>query len=46
MSHQHEVLLVGLGAVGTLYGFMISRSGLARLTVVARSNYDLVQGLS
>ncbi|KAF9260686.1 6-phosphogluconate dehydrogenase C-terminal domain-like protein [Marasmius fiardii PR-910] len=37
-----EVLLVGFGAVGAMYSFIIKRSGLARVTAVARSNYDLV----
>ncbi|RDB23726.1 hypothetical protein Hypma_009443 [Hypsizygus marmoreus] len=38
----HDVLLVGLGAVGAIYALILKRSGLARVTVVARSNYDAV----
>ncbi|KAG7095759.1 hypothetical protein E1B28_006464 [Marasmius oreades] len=37
-----EVLLVGFGAVGAMYSLIIKRSGLARVTAVARSNFDLV----
>ncbi|KAF8579712.1 hypothetical protein K439DRAFT_1415972 [Ramaria rubella] len=38
-----EVCVVGLGALGTLYGFAIERSGKARVTAVCRSNYDIVK---
>ncbi|KIJ63666.1 hypothetical protein HYDPIDRAFT_92387 [Hydnomerulius pinastri MD-312] len=38
-----DVLVVGLGAVGTIYSYILKRSGLARVTVVARSNYDAVR---
>ncbi|KIJ16327.1 hypothetical protein PAXINDRAFT_162631 [Paxillus involutus ATCC 200175] len=38
-----DVLVVGLGAVGSIYSRILKRSGLARVTVVARSNYDAVQ---
>ncbi|KAJ8521493.1 hypothetical protein ONZ45_g1798 [Pleurotus djamor] len=38
-----EVLLVGFGAVGALYSLIFKRSGLARVTAVARSNYSIVQ---
>ncbi|KAF8842848.1 6-phosphogluconate dehydrogenase C-terminal domain-like protein [Paxillus ammoniavirescens] len=38
-----DVLVVGLGAVGSIYSHILKRSGLARVTVVARSNYDAVQ---
>ncbi|KAF9242314.1 ketopantoate reductase PanE/ApbA-domain-containing protein [Melanogaster broomeanus] len=38
-----DVLVVGLGAVGTIYAHILKRSGLARVTVVARSNYDAVR---
>ncbi|KIK68286.1 hypothetical protein GYMLUDRAFT_35666 [Collybiopsis luxurians FD-317 M1] len=37
-----EVLLVGFGAVGAVYSLIVKRSGLARVTAVARSNYDAV----
>ncbi|KAL1760776.1 ketopantoate reductase PanE/ApbA-domain-containing protein [Schizophyllum commune] len=37
-----EVLLVGLGAVGGIYSLILKRSGLARVTVAARSNYSIV----
>jgi 2-dehydropantoate 2-reductase len=37
-----DVLLVGFGAVGSIYSLIVKRSGLARVTSVARSNYDLV----
>ncbi|KDQ32819.1 hypothetical protein PLEOSDRAFT_1073225 [Pleurotus ostreatus PC15] len=42
-----EVLLVGFGAVGalcTLTSKSLSRSGIARVTAVARSNYGIVRG--
>ncbi|OCH92756.1 ApbA-domain-containing protein [Obba rivulosa] len=38
-----DVLLVGCGAVGAIYSLILKRSGLARVTVVARSNYEAVQ---
>jgi 2-dehydropantoate 2-reductase len=37
-----DVLLVGLGAVGTIYAYILQRSKLARVTAVARSNCDIV----
>ncbi|KAF9476059.1 6-phosphogluconate dehydrogenase C-terminal domain-like protein [Pholiota conissans] len=37
-----DVLLVGFGAVGAIYSLILKRSGLARVTVVARSNFSLV----
>ncbi|GBE83590.1 hypothetical protein BKA93DRAFT_839762 [Sparassis latifolia] len=37
-----EVLLVGFGAVGAVYSLILKRSGRARVTVIARSNYDTV----
>ncbi|KII92998.1 hypothetical protein PLICRDRAFT_35165 [Plicaturopsis crispa FD-325 SS-3] len=37
-----DVLVVGLGAVGSIYSLILKRSGLARVTAVARSNYDSV----
>lgn len=43
-----EVLVVGLGAVGAVYVYCLKKSGLVRVTVVARSNYDAInaQGLT
>ncbi|KAF9017352.1 6-phosphogluconate dehydrogenase C-terminal domain-like protein [Hymenopellis radicata] len=41
-SSKENVLVIGLGAVGALYAFLLQRSGVARVTVVARSNHDLV----
>ncbi|KAG6917737.1 hypothetical protein DXG01_001273 [Tephrocybe rancida] len=38
-----DVLLVGFGAVGAMYALILQRSGLTRVTVVARSNYDAIQ---
>ncbi|KAG9039621.1 hypothetical protein FRB95_009202 [Tulasnella sp. JGI-2019a] len=35
-----EILVVGWGAVGILFGYILHRSGKCRLTVVARSNYE------
>ncbi|KAM0542857.1 hypothetical protein ACHAPJ_012580 [Fusarium lateritium] len=37
-----EVLVYGLGAIGSFYAFILSRSKPVRLTVVARSNFDAV----
>jgi ketopantoate reductase len=37
-----EVLLYGLGAIGSFYAFILSRSPKVRLSVCARSNYDAV----
>ncbi|KAJ5668706.1 hypothetical protein N7462_009776 [Penicillium macrosclerotiorum] len=42
MSDHIDVLLYGLGAIGSFYAFILSRSERVRLTVVARSNYDAV----
>ncbi|KAG6876980.1 hypothetical protein C0992_011163 [Termitomyces sp. T32_za158] len=39
-----DVLLVGFGAVGTIYALFLQRSGRVRVTAVARSNYDAIQG--
>jgi len=33
---------VGFGAVGAVYSLIVKRSGLARVTAVARGNYDVV----
>ncbi|KAJ3716473.1 6-phosphogluconate dehydrogenase [Lentinula raphanica] len=37
-----EILVVGFGGVGSIYSLIAKRSGLARVTSVARSNYDSV----
>ncbi|KAI0912049.1 2-dehydropantoate 2-reductase [Ustulina deusta] len=42
-SDQIDVLLYGLGAIGSFYAFILSRTRTVRLTVVARSNYDAVR---
>ncbi|KAL9709287.1 hypothetical protein Ac2012v2_007641 [Leucoagaricus gongylophorus] len=43
-----DVLVVGCGAVGAVYAYILKKSGFARVTVVARSNYDSInsQGLT
>lgn len=38
-----EVLVIGFGAVGSIYSYILSNSEHVRVTVVARSNYDLVE---
>ncbi|BCS18622.1 ketopantoate reductase family protein [Aspergillus puulaauensis] len=43
MSEPVDILLYGLGAIGSFYAFILSRSDRVRLTVLARSNYDSVQ---
>ncbi|KAF8062298.1 ketopantoate reductase PanE/ApbA-domain-containing protein [Lyophyllum atratum] len=42
MAPPKDVLLVGFGAVGAIYSLILKRSNLARVTAVARSNYDAV----
>ncbi|KAI5861986.1 2-dehydropantoate 2-reductase [Durotheca rogersii] len=42
-DHNIDVLLYGLGAIGSFYAFIISREPRVRLTVIARSNYDAVK---
>ncbi|THH30314.1 hypothetical protein EUX98_g3892 [Antrodiella citrinella] len=42
-AEPKDILLLGLGAVGAIYAFVLQRSGLARVTVVARSNYEAVK---
>ncbi|KAJ8092746.1 hypothetical protein PM082_007075 [Marasmius tenuissimus] len=37
-----EILLVGFGAVGAIHALILKSSGFARVTAVARSNFDLV----
>ncbi|KAF9033918.1 6-phosphogluconate dehydrogenase C-terminal domain-like protein [Hymenopellis radicata] len=43
MSEKKKILIIGLGAVGTMYALIIKSSGLAHVTVVARSNYAVVK---
>ncbi|PYI00520.1 ketopantoate reductase family protein [Aspergillus sclerotiicarbonarius CBS 121057] len=43
MADQVDVLLYGLGAIGSFYAFILHRSHRVRLTVVARSNYTAVK---
>ncbi|KAF7920577.1 uncharacterized protein EAE97_011470 [Botrytis byssoidea] len=38
-----NVLFYGLGAIGSVYAFILSRVSNVRLTVVARSNYQAVK---
>ncbi|TBU39322.1 ketopantoate reductase PanE/ApbA C terminal-domain-containing protein [Dichomitus squalens] len=38
-----DVLLIGYGAVGAVYSFILKNNGRARVTVVARSNYEAVR---
>ncbi|KAF8585673.1 6-phosphogluconate dehydrogenase C-terminal domain-like protein [Ramaria rubella] len=40
MSNKKEVLVVGFGAVGVMYSFIIKHGGKANVTCVARSNYE------
>ncbi|KIA75985.1 hypothetical protein HK57_00162 [Aspergillus ustus] len=42
MAEPIDVLLYGLGAIGSFYAFILNRAAGVRLTVVARSNYDAV----
>ncbi|RPD57279.1 hypothetical protein L226DRAFT_465854 [Lentinus tigrinus ALCF2SS1-7] len=39
-SPLKDILLIGYGAVGAIYSLVLKRSGQARVTVVARSNYE------
>ncbi|KAI0424771.1 2-dehydropantoate 2-reductase [Xylaria sp. FL1042] len=47
-SDHIDILVYGLGAIGSFYAFILSRVKNVRLTVVARSNYNAVKnkGLS
>ncbi|KIJ37084.1 hypothetical protein M422DRAFT_69495 [Sphaerobolus stellatus SS14] len=40
MSVKHNVLVVGLGAVGAIYSYVLKRGGNTQVTCVARSNYE------
>ncbi|KAF8588743.1 6-phosphogluconate dehydrogenase C-terminal domain-like protein [Ramaria rubella] len=37
-----QVCVVGFGALGTLYSFVLERSGRAQVTAVCRSNFDIL----
>ena len=43
MPDQIEVLLHGLGAIGSFYAFILQRCKHVRLSVTARSNYEAVR---
>ncbi|KAK8865929.1 hypothetical protein IAR55_001078 [Kwoniella newhampshirensis] len=36
-----NILLIGLGSIGSIYAYILEKSGRARVTAVARSNYTL-----
>ncbi|KIK63772.1 hypothetical protein GYMLUDRAFT_71890 [Collybiopsis luxurians FD-317 M1] len=40
---KQDILVVGMGAVGTIYAYSLYRSDKVRLTVVARGNYELIK---
>ncbi|WVW82314.1 hypothetical protein I302_104320 [Kwoniella bestiolae CBS 10118] len=40
-SEPVDILLIGLGSIGSVYAYLLERSGKARVTAVARSNYEL-----
>ncbi|KIY73946.1 6-phosphogluconate dehydrogenase C-terminal domain-like protein [Cylindrobasidium torrendii FP15055 ss-10] len=42
-ENKQKVLIIGLGAVGVVSAYIAQASGKADVTVVARSNYDLVK---
>jgi ketopantoate reductase len=42
-SGKLDILLHGLGAIGSFYAFILQRSPRVRLSVVARSNYEAVK---
>ncbi|GAA95427.1 uncharacterized protein L969DRAFT_101548 [Mixia osmundae IAM 14324] len=37
-----EILVIGLGAVGTIYSYILSESKRARVTAIARSSYPVI----
>ncbi|KAI0737284.1 6-phosphogluconate dehydrogenase C-terminal domain-like protein [Daedaleopsis nitida] len=43
MSQLKDVLLIGYGAVGAIYSLIMKRSGRARVTVIARGNYEVTK---
>ncbi|KAM0793266.1 hypothetical protein ACM66B_000728 [Microbotryomycetes sp. NB124-2] len=42
MSGPVDVLVIGFGALGTVYGWILSQNKNVRVTTIARSNYDTV----
>lgn len=42
-SASIKVLIYGLGAIGSFYAFLLSRTPTVQLSVIARSNYDAVR---
>ncbi|KAK4054920.1 hypothetical protein OIV83_000844 [Microbotryomycetes sp. JL201] len=40
MSDTVEILVIGFGALGTVYGWILSQNKNVRVTAIARSNYD------
>ncbi|KAK5085750.1 hypothetical protein LTR05_005038 [Lithohypha guttulata] len=43
MERKQEVLVVGMGAIGTMAAYAIQSGGQAKVTAVLRSNYEIVQ---
>ena len=43
MSETVDVLLYGLGAIGSFYAFILQQNPRVRLSVCARSNYEAVK---
>ncbi|KIX01123.1 uncharacterized protein Z518_10189 [Rhinocladiella mackenziei CBS 650.93] len=43
MAQKTNVMLYGLGAIGSFYAFILERTQRVRLTVVARSNHEAVK---
>ncbi|WVQ97447.1 hypothetical protein IAU59_004560 [Kwoniella sp. CBS 9459] len=41
LARPVDILLIGLGSIGSVYAYLLERSGKARVTAVARSNYEL-----
>ena len=38
-----DVLIIGMGAVGTVYGYVLSRNSNVQVTAIARSSYDAMK---
>ncbi|GAA5911821.1 hypothetical protein JCM8208_002447 [Rhodotorula glutinis] len=43
MSSPIDVLIVGFGAVGTVYGWVLSQNSNVRVTAIARSSFDAMK---
>ncbi|KAH9807573.1 ketopantoate reductase PanE/ApbA C terminal-domain-containing protein [Melampsora americana] len=43
LEPPHEVLLIGLGAVGGVYAYILEQSKRCRVTAIARSAFDSIQ---